>query len=98
MQVLLDPRVAKKVRILSEKNNSQVVRVIELFKEKEFVLTEKHLKKLSSDIWELRAGRWRLLFGLVDRVAVAVNIFLKKTQKTPKKEIELAVKRLKEYI
>lgn len=98
MKVLLDPRVDKKVRLLSEKSNSQIVRVIELFEENEFVLTEKHLKKLSSDIWELRAGRWRLLFGLADRVAVVVSIFIKKTQKTPKKEIELAVKRIKEYI
>lgn len=69
-----------------------------MFTEYGFALTEQHLKKLGKNLWELRAGKIRLLFGLIENSAIVVNIFLKKSQKTPKKEIELAIKRLKEYL
>ena len=37
------------------------------------------------------------LLGMVKDKAIIVDIFLKKTQKTPKKKIEKALRRLKEY-
>lgn len=97
MKVSNDPRVDKEIRSLPEKENARMVRVMELLEDNGFGLTEPYLKKLTSGLWELRAGRWRLLFGIVGDRATIVNIFLKKTQKTPKKELELAIRRLKEY-
>ena len=98
MRVSNDPRVDKEIRSLERKENSRVIKLIELFRDYGFGLTEPYLKKLTANLWELRSGRWRLLFGIVKSEAIIVNIFLKKTQKTPKKEIELAIQRLKEYL
>lgn len=44
-----------------------------------------------------RPGNIRVLFGFADNVMIIVNIFKKKTQKTPLQEIKLAENRLKEY-
>ncbi len=61
-------------------------------------MTSQYLKKIENNLWELRPGSIRILFGLVGTEAVIVNIFKKKTQKTPVREIETARRRLKEYI
>ncbi len=98
MKVVNDPRVDKEIRCLPRSESAKIVRVIELFSESGFNLAEPYLKKLARNIWELRASRWRLLFGIVKSKAVIVNIFLKKTQKTPKREVSLAIKRLGEYL
>ena len=97
MLVSNDPRVDKEIRSLDKKDNSRVVKLIELFRDYGFVLTEPYLKKLRVNLWELRSGRWRLLLGMVKDKAIIVDIFSKKTQKTPKKKIEKALRRLKEY-
>lgn len=83
---------------MQEKDSAQVASIIELFIKYGFKLPDLFLKKLTNNVCELRPGRWRLLFGLVRGEAIIVNIFLKKTQKTPIKEIELAKKRLKNYL
>ena len=97
MKVSNDPRVDKEIRSLSRIDSSRVVKVIELFRDYGFSLPTLYLKKITKNLWELRTGRFRLLFGLVKGETIIVSIFLKKTQKTPKKEIELALKRIKEY-
>ena len=98
MKVSTDPRVDKQIRALSEEDNARIVKVIELFQENGFNLTETHLKKLTRGLWELRAGGWRLFFGIIINEATIVNIFLKKRQKAPAREIKLALKRLREYL
>jgi len=40
---------------------------------------------------------WRIICRIDEDAIVIVGVFPKKTQKTPKKEIDLAKKRLKEY-
>lgn len=97
VKIINDLRVDKEIRSLSQKDQSKIVEITELFIKYGFYVKEPYLKKLIAGLWELRAGRWRLLFGIVAEGAIIVNIFLKKTQKTPKKEIETALKRLKEY-
>lgn len=98
MKVSNDPRVDKKIRSLQRKDSAQVASIIELFIKYGFKLPDLFLKKLTNNLWELRRGKWRLLFGLVRGEAIIVNIFLKKTQRTLIKEIELAKKRLREYL
>lgn len=97
MKVSNDPRVDQLIRALPKTDSSRIVHVIELFKDYGFGLSALYLKKLTTNLWELRAGRFRLLYGLVEGKAIITNLFLKKTQKTPKRELELAQKRLKEY-
>jgi phage-related protein len=98
MKVLNHPKVDKFIRDLPASDQARITHVIELFEENGFNLTDNHLKKLTKGLWELRAGRWRLLFGVMGNNAVVVSMFLKSTQKTPKKEIELALKRFEEII
>ena len=81
-------------KILYNIDKSQITNDSELF------------KKLSNEIWEFRTlyrrTAYRLLAfwdktGNTETLVLATHGFIKKTQKTPKKEIEKAVKIRKEY-
>ena len=56
-----------------------------------------YVKHLDGEIWELRPIRDRILFArLMDGRFVLLHQFMKKTQKTPKREIQTAQQRLSE--
>lgn len=64
-------------------------------------LSEPHVKHLEGKLWELRlTGRDGIARALyitaIGRRVVVVRAFVKKTQKTPRSEIELALQRAKE--
>jgi phage-related protein len=64
-------------------------------------LSEPHVKHLEGKLWELRlTGRDGIARALdvtaIGRRVVVVRAFVKKTQKTPRAEIELALRRAKE--
>lgn len=60
---------------------------------------EPYLKHLDGDIWELRPLRDRILFvGWKNGSFVLLHQFMKKTQKTPKREIEKAKRELSDLI
>lgn len=64
-------------------------------------LGQPYLKQLTGvkKLWELRAERYRIfLTPLKQKNILLIHAIIKKTQKTPKKELKLAVKRLKEYL
>lgn len=61
-------------------------------------LPETYSKHLDGEIWELRPINDRILFaGWVDGSFVLLHSFVKKTQKTPKREIEQAKRELADY-
>ncbi len=86
------------------KQKEKVLWVLKLIKEME-VIPLQYFKKMtgSDDIWEVRvqfgSDDFRLL-GFFDggSLVILTNAFAKKTQKTPAHEIELAVRRKKEYL
>ncbi|HPO11825.1 MAG TPA: type II toxin-antitoxin system RelE/ParE family toxin [Candidatus Hydrogenedentes bacterium] len=60
-------------------------------------------RSLGSGLWEIRSnisdGRIaRVIFGFVEGTMVLFHGFIKKTQKTPSQDIELAYKRMKSLI
>jgi len=62
---------------------------------------EPHIKHLTKKLYEMRMrgkdGISRALYvAVTDRRVVILRVFVKKTQKTPKREIDLALKRAKE--
>src|ERR1700712_447258 len=62
---------------------------------------EPHVKHLEGPLWEMRLkgrdGISRAIYvTATGRRVVVVRVFVKKTQTTPRKEIELALKRAKE--
>lgn len=60
---------------------------------------EPYIKHLEGDIWELRPLRDRILFvGWVDGSFVLLHHFMKKTQKTPAREIEQAKRELADLL
>jgi phage-related protein len=63
-------------------------------------LGEPHVKHLVGKLWELRLtgrdGIARALVTAIGRRVVVVRAFVKKTQRTPPAEIELALRRAKE--
>jgi phage-related protein len=64
-------------------------------------LREPHVKHLVGKLWEMRLtgkdGIARALYvTVIGRRVIVVRAFIKKTQTTPRSEIELALKRAKE--
>ena len=64
---------------------------------------EPHVKHLRGPLWEMRMkgrdGISRALYvTAVGQRVVVVRVFIKKTQETPNREIELALKRAKEIV
>ena len=59
---------------------------------------EPYVKHLEGEIWELRPLRNRLLFAAWDGSSfIILHHFIKKTQKTPRCEIEQAKRNLADY-
>lgn len=59
---------------------------------------EPYIKHLDDDIWELRPLRDRILFAAWNgKGFVLLHVFMKQTQKTPRREIEMAKKKFTEY-
>lgn len=74
-----------------------------LFKalEKEGKLDFPHAKKINNQLFEIRIrvkNLYRAFYAYMDKKDIIIlHIFNKKTQKTPIKEIKLALKRLSKY-
>ena len=77
----------------------KIVSYIRKLSENGFSLGNKYIKYLNNNIWELRPLRDRILFAYVDNnTFILLSIFMKKTEKTPKREIEKAKRMLKDYM
>ena len=78
-------------RLLYEVSFWQVAQYIQFLEDYGTRLGEKVTKHLDDGIWELRPGNNRVMFFYFkDDTFVLLHHFRKKTQKTPKREIEKA--------
>ncbi len=98
----LNPTVDAELETLPADMRARFVRVAELI---EAVGLEHvgapHIKHLQGPLWEMRlsgkSGIARALYvAVTGRRVVVVRVFVKKTQKTPHREIELALLRARE--
>lgn len=85
-----------------KKMKAKLYRMIELLEERGYTLREPYSKMLDDGIFELRVKQGTdisriLYFFVVGSKIVLTNGFVKKTQKTPEREIELAKKYRLEY-
>ncbi|MEZ8107388.1 type II toxin-antitoxin system RelE/ParE family toxin [Vibrio cortegadensis] len=83
------------------KIQARIVRLLELIEERGANLGEPHTKSMGDGLFEIRAkaqeGIGRGLFCYLDGKNIKVlHAFVKKSQKTPKKDIKLAKDRMKE--
>lgn len=98
----LDHRVDSELSALPADIRAKFVRISNLIEEVGLpALGMPHIRHLEGPIWELRMkGREGIARGLYvtadKRRVVVLRVFVKKTQKTPKKELEIARKRHKE--
>lgn len=86
----------------NNKNNkikfNKITMYIDLLAQYGLSLNEPYIKRIDSDIWELRPLRDRILFtSWCNNKFVLLSVFMKKTRKTPKKEIEKAKRLLEDY-
>lgn len=98
----LDERVDAELSVLPADMRAKFIRIGELIEAMGLPnVREPHVKHLRGPIWEIRLkGKdaiARALYVTAQRQRVVVlRVFVKKTQKTPNSEIELALERMKE--
>ena len=57
-----------------------------------------YVKHLHENIWELRPIKDRILFSCLDNnIIILLNVFTKQSAKTPKSEINKAIRNLKDF-
>jgi len=99
---LLNRVVEQELDALPADIRARFVRIVELIRS--FGLERVHepyVKHIEGRIWEMRLkgrdGIARALYVTASgRRAVVVRVFVKKTEKTPRREIEMALKRARE--
>ena len=97
----LDDVVAAELEALPDDMLARFVRIVELIENMGLEhLREPHVKHLEGKLWEMRMkgrdGISRAIYVTASgKRAVVVRVFIKKTQKTPRKELELARERAK---
>lgn len=98
-----DIPVEKFLNSLDIKMRNKILMILNVLQEKGNQLREPYSKHLEDGIFEVR-GKVRsdisrvLYFFYYNGKIIVTNGFVKKTQKTPRKEIELAKKYRKEYL
>ena len=88
---------------LDIKTKAKILKNIEMLKEFNINLKEPYVKPLEKKPYELRIkdskGIYRIIyFSYTNKTFFLLNAFIKKTQTTPRKEIELAKLRMKEIL
>ena len=80
-------------------NRNKIVAYFDALEEKGTRIGEPVTKHLEGEIWELRPLRNRFLYAYFERdTFIILHHFIKKTQKTPKREIEKAKRNLQDYL
>jgi len=85
------------------KEQAKILREIDLLEEFGLSLGMSHIRKIkNTELWELRikhsSNIFRILFKDFNDSFVLLHAFQKKDKKTPKKELVIALKRLKKYL
>ena len=88
---------------LDPKMNAKIVSLLEILEEKGNELREPYSAYLRDGLFELRVKQGNnitriLYFFFIEKRIIVTNGFVKKKDKTPDSEIEMAIKRRQDYI
>lgn len=99
-RVEIDVRAAKEIRKFPKEVQAKFTAIFTILK-RDGYLQQPYSKRVNIHLFEIRIrykGQWRTLYAYLSKIKIIIlSAFLKKTRKTPKKEIKKALKRLKEY-
>jgi phage-related protein len=96
---LLDDRVTQEIEALPADMRARFRRIVELMQAHGLErMREPHVKHLEGPVWEMRMsgrdGISRALYVTASgRRVVVLRAFVKRTQRTPRREIDLALRR-----
>jgi len=99
---LLDPRVQDELDVLPADMKARFRKIVELIQAHGLErMREPHVKHLEGPLWEMRMkgrdGISRAIYVTASgRRVIVVRVFIKKTPKTPRRELDLALERAKE--
>ena len=100
-RIEVDSNANKELKAFSQEVQTKFVALFTIL-ENEGFLKEPFVKRIDDELFEMRVkfeGQWRALYAYVDGNRIIVlSAFNKKTQKTPKQEVDKAKKRLRRYI
>ncbi len=79
------------------KQQDKIYAWIKLLEEKGNQLVRPHADYAQDGIYELRVNRYRIFYFFDNKKIILTNAIIKKTDKLPQKEIDIAKKLRKEY-
>jgi len=97
MVIFIDNRLDEFIELLSETAKGKTLNTIDLLEKHGKNLGMPHSKKINKELFELRVKgglEIRILYGIIKGRAYLVHGFVKKSNKTSKREIDTALKRL----
>jgi phage-related protein len=92
-----DVKIDSFIKSLKKPTGTKVARHIDLLVRFGNQLRMPYSKSLGDDLFELRIRgqqEIRILYAFKNGIAILLHCFIKKTQKTPKREIEIALAKL----
>ncbi len=99
LEMLLELRNAAKKTKDARIQYRQILLCLELLKNRGTNLPEKITKHIEDGIWELRPGTNRIFYFFYEKETfVLLHGFRKRTQKTPRREIEKAKRERAEFL
>ena len=99
---ILDERVEAELAALPDDMLARFVRIVELIEGEGLPnVGAPHVKHLQDKLWEIRvkakSGISRAIYVTAsEQRVIVVRVFIKKTQKTPRKELKIALERAAE--
>lgn len=99
MEIRISDEVERFIYSLEKQTIAKVLRTIDLLEIFGNKLVMPHSRKIKSQLFELRvrgAQEARILYAFRGSSAALLHGFIKKTDKIPKKEIEQALRKLKQ--
>lgn len=97
-ELIVKPKVRELINSLEESTYAKTLRLLTFLDSRRYELREPYTKKLTRNLYELRIRgeqEVRLIYGYKNRQIMVVTGFIKKTQKTPRIEIEKAEREFK---
>ena len=91
------------IESLSEKQRAKIFRIFQVIQDYGIYSVPKHVKKLEGvPLWEIRilgGDNIRIIYVVITEANIlALHGFIKKSKKTPSKEIEIALNRYSDWV